>query len=139
MKLDEIFDENDRQKQLDRAMAGLKKQFGSRPQSNPTLAAARQAQYTTHQATRDAYESSIRQLASQFGQDDFEAFKQAALQQFPDVERFINLQHAFNTMQPDRATAFHKSWDDYGKAREAGNDPMIHGIGTGGQRNWTGD
>ena len=143
MKVNEIYDPEDRQATLKRAMDQLQRQYA---QPSPEVLAARKAKQEAsrkasdeHNARRKRVEAALEPIAQKYRGDQFEDFKREAEALVPPEElKTVDLNFVFSYYNPDKQEENRKSWEDYGRRRAEG-DPSIVGIGPGGGRNWTGD
>lgn len=143
MKLNEIYDENEKNRIRDLAMKGFakdaqqyQKQRAQDAQERPARAAANQEYQQKSQQVRDA----VIEIGKKYGANQLDAFRQEVESSLsPELLAWYgpldwDLEH-FNR---DAQQQTGDEWAAYGKARQE-KDPSIVGRGPGGGRNWTGD
>lgn len=148
MLLNEIFglgDPIDRKRKLDAQMARMSSDYApggplNRNKPSREVQADRKRKAEEYQARRQRVEQAVEVLANKYPADQRAAFEREARETIPAAElKLVDLAWAFDNYNSEMKAHNAASWEDYGSRRERGDDPMIHGLGTNGNRNWTGD
>lgn len=113
MKLNEINDP----KSLGAALEKLKATYGRKPERAPDPEADARAE--SFRATQDAYRLHAEELVQKYTKDQEQQFMQDVKQQFPGIEKFVDLNHVWMfspAVKADRAAGLNP--DDEWKAHQ---------------------
>lgn len=119
MLLNEINDPN-RQAQLASALANMHAQNRPRPKPSQEQLDDRKRKNDEFNARRDRVEAALEPIAQKYSGDQFEQFRQEVESTIsPEELKAVDIASAFRRFNPEAKAAFAKSWDDYGKDRDA--------------------
>lgn len=134
MKINEIYDPEDRKAALNAIMRDMRHQYSRRPQRSPEEIEARRRAGDEIIAKRKRIEDLLVPVAEKLRADQFEEFERQARELVPEEElKLVHLRTIFNVHNPEIKKSFAAFWDNYADSSER------TGMGPTGQRNWTGD
>lgn len=118
MKLNEIEHNDERKQAVARAMKNVESMYGPRPKPDAVKVAQAQERAKAFIESKKDVESALEKIAQKMNGNQFEEFKQEALREVPQAERYVNLVWAFDTFNPERKAQTSKAWDAYGDERQ---------------------